>query len=1385
MARFLHSYIRARLTAFGALRHAGPVPQTARTAVPELDRETRLLGWIYAAVAPNAVSVPRVEAVLSALVAMPFHVRIDSQGIARRTDELIAAGVAERKSDGVAAVSGEALPLIRDALANDLLEPVLNAFLESRDRGSHELIEYEAMLRGALVAEDDDLFERACQSYPFRDMRWGFLADPFSADVLNRLPPANRADALDACLAESIDRALPVDAVIDACASGDLGRHLGWIGYARVLQGRFEQAEALFEDLTLAVRRTSAARFALTATRGLAAMLQGDDDRALLGIEEALAIKSGQRKRLVFPTSRAFSLSLLALVRADSPESLELVRRILDARTWQDERTGELALVEDALAVKAKSGVGFGHRRLGGRLEVLFSSLADCWFGATGKHRDDLAAFGQRAAANGFAWVAAECEEVLGVGRNVGAAAAGGHASAHAVLGTATLTTLAAPPPTPDRALTMLEHLADSVRDAARRTGEDEPGKRLTWELHQGSTAIYVEAREQQRKAAAWSKGRPMGIKRLSALAAQEDFLLPQDREAIAGAEKPAHDRIRGAYLGVRSLHALAGHPRVFDTKGRTVDVVRRDPELSVVEDDDGAVTVRLEPTSLGTEGEYTARMVGEHRCEVTHFSPVHRRLRVVLGADGLRIAAGQRSRLLDHVSSLSEAVRVQSTVGGSATAKETDADGCPWVRLEPSGAGLSVAVVVEPVPDSGVHFAPGAGGAVVFGGRGGETVQAHRDLVGERQAMDQLVGACPLLQSRPSELRPLVLPEPAQCLELLEQLDSAKARCKWPKGETFRIVGHAQAESLRLRIKSAAQWIGINGELTVGEDGVLDLKELFQRLEKNPGARFLELGKGRFASLTEAFRRQLDDFANLATPSAKGAVRLERLAAPALLDLLDGAAVVADQRWSDWRDQHRLAEVGEPELPSTLRAELRPYQRDGFRWLWRLARWGAGACLADDMGLGKTLQALAVLLARARGGPALVVAPTSVVANWVEEARRFAPTLDVRVYAGPAASRTAMLEDAGPFDVFIVTYGVLQNDIDELASVAWHSAVLDEAQAIKNPSAKRTQAAKRLDADFRMVTTGTPVQNNLMDLYSLLGFVNPGLFGSLRRFRARFLLPIERDGSDAARHRLRRLIAPYVLRRLKADVLDDLPDRTEITLHVKLSEAEANLYEALRRRALEELEAAGEQGGQMRLLAHLTRLRLACCNPKLVMDADAPPSSKLAAFAATLDDLLANRHKVLVFSQFVTHLRLVEEHLVAAKVDYQYLDGSTPAQQRTERINAFQAGDGDVFLISLKAGGFGLNLTAADYVIHLDPWWNPAVEDQASDRAHRIGQSRPVTIYRLVTEGTIEEQIVDLHRSKRELAERLLEGSDAAGRLDAEELAALLRQPYESVPLP
>ncbi len=442
-------------------------------------------------------------------------------------------------------------------------------------------------------------------------------------------------------------------------------------------------------------------------------------------------------------------------------------------------------------------------------------------------------------------------------------------------------------------------------------------------------------------------------------------------------------------------------------------------------------------------------------------------------------------------------------------------------------------------------------------------------------------------------------------------------------------------------------------------------------------------------------------------------------------------------------------------------------------------------------MGLGKTVQALALLLARAPDGPALVVAPTSVLANWITEAGRFAPTLNVTLYAGPAGARAPLLESPAPFDLFVTSYGLLQQDADTLSGVSWQTVVLDEAQAIKNPATKRARAARRLEADFRLATTGTPIQNNLMELHSLFSFINPGLLGPATQFRRNFTVAIERGGEDGARARLKRLIAPFILRRLKTEVLQDLPPRTEITLHVKLSGEEAALYEALRRRTLAALETAaaeGEGARRIQVLAHLTRLRLACCHPRLVLDragagAPAPAlrSSKLDTFAETLGEFLENRHKVLVFSQFVMHLKLVEEYLKGAGVSYQYLDGSTPARARAERINAFQSGRGDVFLISLKAGGLGLNLTAADYVIHLDPWWNPAVEDQASDRAHRIGQTRPVTIYRLITEGTIEEQIVELHRHKRHLADRLLEGADGGASLSADELVKLLEQPLSA----
>ncbi|MFT5433555.1 MAG: SNF2 family DNA or RNA helicase, partial [Myxococcota bacterium] len=462
---------------------------------------------------------------------------------------------------------------------------------------------------------------------------------------------------------------------------------------------------------------------------------------------------------------------------------------------------------------------------------------------------------------------------------------------------------------------------------------------------------------------------------------------------------------------------------------------------------------------------------------------------------------------------------------------------------------------------------------------------------------------------------------------------------------------------------------------------------------------------------------------------------------------------------------------------PRTLEADLRPYQLDGLQFVARMASLGAGACLADDMGLGKTMQTLGLLLHRTTGGPALVIAPTSVCRGWLEEAWRFAPTLNMHLYGD--GDREKMLAEAGPGDVVVCSYGLLQTSGEALSDIEWHTLVLDEAQAIKNRETKRHKAVRSLSADFRLGLTGTPIENSLSDLWSLFAVLNPGLLGGWESFKRRFVGPVESGDRDASAQ-LRNLVLPFILRRTKSAVLPDLPARTDITVTVDMSAEETALYEALRRKAVAEL--ASDESSPIAVLAELTRLRLACCNPRLVVPAGdaAPESSKLLAFQEIALRLQTGGHRALVFSQFVKHLSLIREWLDASGVSYQYLDGSTPAAQRGDRVRAFQAGEGDLFLISLKAGGTGLNLTGADYVVHMDPWWNPAVEDQASDRAHRIGQTRPVTVYRLVMRGTVEERIVALHHRKRNLADQLLAGADTAKRLDKAALLALMSDSTE-----
>lgn len=451
-------------------------------------------------------------------------------------------------------------------------------------------------------------------------------------------------------------------------------------------------------------------------------------------------------------------------------------------------------------------------------------------------------------------------------------------------------------------------------------------------------------------------------------------------------------------------------------------------------------------------------------------------------------------------------------------------------------------------------------------------------------------------------------------------------------------------------------------------------------------------------------------------------------------------------------------------ELPADLKATLRPYQRQGVDWLVFLRRSGLGGLLADDMGLGKTLQALCAV-----HGRTLVVAPTSVLHNWADEIARFRPGLSCSVYHGQprALDPTA--------DVTLTTYAILRLDADALAAERWGTLILDEAQAIKNPESQVAEVAFRLQADFRLTLTGTPVENRLEELWSQFHFINRGLLGGRSSFQERYSAPIA-AGEPGAAQRLRERIRPFVLRRLKKDVATDLPPRTEVVLRCELSEAERDVYDTIRAATLSGVVEQLRSGGSvLAALEALLRLRQAACHSALVPGREAAGSAKLTLLLDTLDSVVAEGHKALVFSQWTSLLDLTEPHLRQAGLPFLRLDGST--RDRGDVVRRFQDASGPpVLLISLKAGGTGLNLTAADHVILLDLWWNPAVEAQAADRAHRIGQQNPVLVYRLVADDTVEDRILTLQQSKRAVAEAVIGDADQAASLTRDELLDLLK---------
>jgi SNF2 family DNA or RNA helicase len=1098
----------------------------------------------------------------------------------------------------------------------------------------------------------------------------------------------------------------------------------------------------------------------------------------------------GLKNQTVVLDSDLEKFYLLALIAKGDTESLNKVNRFL-AKAEADIDYSLFAAYNQALI----SGLfNFSIKPIylhENTFTSLFYSLVTFWLNQSlAENELEIIKYQyQRTTKNGYTWLAAEYATILSHLSNTKKTCKQYQRLAqqhHKELGTKTLFDLITPQAEWERALNAINRLTAAPENAHQ--GEE----RIVWILDKDRHNEYFITPKIQKKSpkGTWTKGRNIALKRL----VKERHLFPQ----LRAEDKKLCDCIieqqnyDSYFATTPQFHidmnmawvAMVDHPAIYwdQARGAPIEIAQHEFELIVTEEGEDLRISFYPPFKKdANESRYLIHKETPTRLCIYQKNEQIYRLSEIL-SDGLVIPREAEKDLRKTLASLAPMVKIQSDLEGISEAEEVTADATIHANLLPYGEGLRATFRVQAFPGFGALYPPGQGRVKLLAEHNGKTYKTQRNLELEQQKLDSLILNSNVL-GKTGEYEDEYLLEDAQdCLELLEQLrkQGDDVIIAWPEGEVMRITSRFDSNNMRLSINKTGDWFRLDGHVETDKGLVLSLRKLLELSERSTG-RFIEIGDGEYVSLTNQFRKKLNALQKYSEISGDG-TRINGLAAYALDDFFeDIGTLTVDDEWQQHVYRLKNLENSTTEIPSTLQTELRDYQEDGFHWISRLAEWKVGACLADDMGLGKTVQTLALLLQRAGKGPALVVAPTSVCHNWEAEVKKFAPTLTPLMYRGN--NRKKLIENASKRDLLIVTYGLLQQDSELFLNKRWHSIILDEAQAIKNVNTKRTRTAHQLKGDFKMVTTGTPIENHLGELWSLFRFLNPGLLGSQDQFMKRYMIPIERNNDAETRQHLKRLIQPFILRRLKTDVLDELPPKTEITVQIPLSEKERAMYEAVRQKALQNLAAKDKQQAKtsgsdhLKVLAAITKLRLASCHPKLIMPESTLPSSKLEHFSNLVAELRENKHKALVFSQFVKHLVIIKQHLDKQGISYQYLDGGTPAGKRKQRVEDFQNGKGELFLISLKAGGSGLNLTAADYVIHMDPWWNPAVEDQASDRAHRIGQTRPVTIYRLVAENTIEEKIVKLHQHKRDLADSLLEGSNMSGSMNATDMLRLIQE--------
>ena len=871
-----------------------------------------------------------------------------------------------------------------------------------------------------------------------------------------------------------------------------------------------------------------------------------------------------------------------------------------------------------------------------------------------------------------------------------------------------------------------------------------------------------------------------------SARGEKADYLTDQDKTIAASHEMLSrYNSTSYSFSCNKTLLSLIGHPYIYLKKFASEEYIHLSAEkkkvsLEVKEDGD-FFTINISSGQYGdSEKKFTIDEKNK-KLYIYSIEKVHQDLINLLKDSNTKFPKSA----LDEIVSFGTSTDIEMHYEVNSASKNAQVK--PTILLKEDGKYYEVRIRAKASDEENCPYKlPGEGeeSILVYQKESGLPVLFKRDLSEEKKNAIEIVDSIPALDNmyKDSDFS-YSTDDMSDFLAFLEQCNGIKDKCtlEWAEGRKFYVQGSISPSSFKLKGDLGENaYLSISGDVQLSDERYISLKSLLKSLDTSSG-NYIKIDEQTYVSITSDLKKRLEKLNTVTTFDKQGNLISHPLAQNTVETLLDDMNCSFTKKVSSIVEKRNKALEKDFKVPKTLNAQLRSYQIEGFKWLCRMEEWGVGACLADDMGLGKTVQTISAMLAFASKGPIMIAAPTSVCPNWENELNKFAPTLKThRLKLSEDRESTITSMKSG--DVLIVSYGLLSNEAPTLSQIQWQLAVYDEAQALKNSATQRAKTASIINAHMSLALTGTPIENNLDDLWSIFNIINPGLLGSKSDFHKKFANAAD---DKIANRMLKLLISPFILRRLKGDVLEDLPPRTEQVITVEASQREKELYETLRLSTLEDLEKNKleiNKTGQRRLqiLSALTKLRQFCCDPSLLgKELKFKSSSKTDAFKDLLDEALSGGHRLLVFSQFVGYLTIIRNLLEKEGISYQYLDGSTPEKARAKAIDEFQTGIGDVFLISLKAGGQGLNLTGADYVVHLDPWWNPAVEDQATDRAYRIGQTRPVNVFRLVIKDSLEEKILELHAKKREVAADFLEGTanvaSEAMKLTEQELLDLL----------